>query len=277
MTPPDGLKTGTVVTEQIGTGGPVGESAARSLLAAAVWRARLAIFWERLWPALAVCATAIGLFLTLSWLGLWLWLPPLGRAIALLGMLALTVAALVPLGFLRIPGPSDGLRRLDRASGLQHRPATAMADALAVGAKDSYSLALWNAHVERSLRAARALKTGTPAPRLARRDPYALRALVLIACIATFFAAGGERWQRIAAAFDWHGVVVPANFRVDAWVMPPAYTGKPPIVLPGIHPGETAMQQPLEGPIAVPANSTLVVRETGKADFDVSVSGGVAP
>ena len=62
---------------------------------------------------------------------------------------------------------------------------------------------------------------------------------MLVACIATFFAAGGERWKRIAAAFDWQGVVLPANFRVDAWVTPPAYTGKPPIVLPGIHPGET--------------------------------------
>jgi hypothetical protein len=26
-------------------------------------------------------------------------------------------------------------------------------------------------------------------------------------------------------------VVLPANFRVDAWVTPPAYTGKPPIIL----------------------------------------------
>ena len=73
---------------------------------------------------------------------------------------------------------------------------------------------------------------------MAGRDPYALRALVLIACIATFVAAGGERWKRVAAAFDWQGVVLPANFRVDAWVTPPAYTGKPPIILAGIHPGE---------------------------------------
>ena len=38
---------------------------------------------------------------------------------------------------------------------------------------------------------------------VAARDPYALRALVLIACIATFVAARGERWKRIATAFDW--------------------------------------------------------------------------
>ncbi len=36
---------------------------------------------------------------------------------------------------------------------------------------------------------------------------------------------------RIAAAFDWNGVLAPANVRVDAWVTPPAYTGKPPVIL----------------------------------------------
>jgi hypothetical protein len=101
------------------------------------------------------------------------------------------------------------------------------------------------------------------------RDPYALRALVLIACIATFVAAGGERWKRIAAAFDWQGVVLPANFRVDAWVTPPAYTGKPPIILAGIHPGETARAADAAGePVTVPAGSTLVVRATGKLHLD---------
>jgi uncharacterized protein (TIGR02302 family) len=252
--------------------------AGRSVLEAALLRARLAIFWERLWPALAVFATVIGLFLTVSWLGLWLWLPPLGRATALIGFALLALAALVPLGYLRLPGVGDGLRRLDLLSGLRHRPATAIADELAGATKDPYSLALWNAHVERSLQAARALKSGTPAPRLARRDPYALRALVLIACVATFIAAGGERWKRIAVAFDWQGVTLPADFRVDAWVTPPPYTGRPPVVLPGIHPGEaaTAMTQ-LEGPLAVPVGSTLIVRSTGKLNLEVIATGGVTP
>ncbi len=220
------------------------------------------------------------LFLALSWLGLWLWLPPLGRAVGLLGFVVAIVAALVPFGLLRMPARARACAGSTAAAGLRHRPATAIADELAVTPKDPYSLALWNAHVERALAAARALKTGAPAPRVAWRDPYALRALVLIACIATFFAAGGERWKRVAAAFDWQGVVLPANFRVDAWVMPPAYTGKPPLVLPGIHPGETAQAQApgsAEGPIAVPVNSTLIVRSTGKLSLDVAATGGVTP
>jgi len=253
------------------------DAGSRTLLAAAVRRARWTILWERLWPALAAFATAIGLFLTLSWLGLWLWLPPLARAIGLVGFAAAVVAALVPLGLLRMPALSEGLRRLDRGSGLRHRPATAIADELAVTAKDPYSLALWKAHLARASLAARALKAGAPSPRVAWRDPYALRALVLLACVASFIAAGGERWKRIAAAFDWHGVVLPANFRVDAWVVPPPYTGKPPIVLPGIHPGEVAAQTPGEGPFSVPVNSTLIVRSTGDVALEVSGSGGLTP
>ena len=134
-------------------------------------RARWTIFWERLWPPLAALATAIGLFLALSWLGLWLWLPPLGRAAGLLALAAIAAAAAIPFGFLRMPGTADGLRRLDRGSGLRHRPATAITDELAVTPQDPYSLALWNAHVERALQAARALKAGSPSPRVAMRDP----------------------------------------------------------------------------------------------------------
>jgi uncharacterized protein (TIGR02302 family) len=250
--------------------------ATRALLEATLKRARWTIFWERLWPALTSLATAIGLFLALSWLGLWLWLPPLGRAAAVIACAALAIVAAWPFLFVRMPGARDALSRIDRGSGLPHRPATAITDDLAVTPKDPYSLALWNAHVERALAAARALKSGWPSPRVARRDPYALRALVLIACVATFFAAGGERWKRITAAFDWHGVVLPANFRVDAWVIPPTYTGKPPLILPGIHPGETAAL-PANGIVAVPVNSTLVVRSTGKVSLNVSGLGGVTP
>jgi uncharacterized protein (TIGR02302 family) len=252
------------------------DPAANTLLAAAIRRARWTIFWERLWPALATLATAIGIFVALSWLGLWLWLPPLGRAVAFAALALLTLASFIPFVGLRIPALRDGLRRLDRDSGLSHRPATTIADELAVTSKDPFSLALWNVHLERARQAARALKARAPSPRIAWRDPYAVRALVLIAAIATFVAAGGERWKRVAAAFDWHGVMLPADFRVDAWVMPPAYTGKAPVMLPGIHPGETMAAQSA-GPVSVPVNSTLVVRSTGKLNIDVSGTGGVTP
>ena len=95
------------------------------------------------------------LILALSWLGLWLWLPPLGRAAGVFAFFVLAVAATVPLFFVRVPSSFEGLRRLDSKSNLPHRPATAIADEIAPEAKDQFALALWRAHVERALLAAK--------------------------------------------------------------------------------------------------------------------------
>jgi uncharacterized protein (TIGR02302 family) len=251
------------------------DSDPRSLLGHALTRARWALFWERLWPALAAVATAVGLFLAVSWLGLWLWLPPHARAIGLFGFAVLTAAATAPLLFVRFPSQAEGLRRLDHVSGIAHRPATSLADEIATPRDDPWSIALWRAHVERMLKSAHALRPGLPTPRLAARDPMALRALVLILVIATFISAGGDRARRVAAAFDWQGVVAPKNFRLDAWVSPPTYTQKPPVILPGVRPGE--VQQAMQGAITVPAGSVLVVRASGNVNLDVAVNGGLAP
>ena len=172
---------------------PIDEPVGKNALARALTRARWTIFWERLWPALASIATVIGLFLAVSWLGLWLWLPPAGRAIGLGVFFLLTAAAFAPVLMLRVPSRIEGLRRLDRNSGLPHRPATAIADEIAAPTEDSYSVALRRAHFERALRAAKTLKAGAPMPRLALRDPLAVRVLVAVLGVATFFASGGDR------------------------------------------------------------------------------------
>jgi uncharacterized protein (TIGR02302 family) len=244
----------------------------RVLLARALKRACGSLLWERLWPALAMLATALGLFLAFSWAGLWLVLPPLARAIGMLLFVLVTAIAAAPLALLRLPSAADGLRRLDRSSGESHRPATAVADEIAANSHDPVAQALWRAHVERALMSARKLKAGWPQPRLALRDPMALRALVLILTVATYFAAGGDRLKRVTAAFDWHGMVAPANFRIDAWVTPPVYTGRPPVVLAGLRPGETPQSTT---PVAVPVGSKLVIRSTGNVRFDVLRKGGL--
>src|SRR5947209_20562627 len=97
---------------------PVHHPAGNDPLARALRRARWTIFWERLWPALASIATVIGLFLSVSWLGLWLWLPPAGRAIGLGAFLRLTAAAFSPVLMPRVPSRIDALRPPDRHSGL---------------------------------------------------------------------------------------------------------------------------------------------------------------
>jgi uncharacterized protein (TIGR02302 family) len=256
-----------------GHGWPV---SARLLLARAVQRARGSLLWERLWPALALLATALGIFLALSWAGLWIALPPLARAICLVLFLIVIAVASIPLLRLRVPNDHDGLRRLDSVSGAAHRPATAVADEIAANQHDPVAQALWRAHVERALLSARQLKAGWPQPKLSLRDPMALRALTFLLVVVTFFAAGGDRVKRITAAFDWHGVVTPANFRIDAWVTPPLYTGRPPVMLPGVRPGDSAQNKDLAAaPVSVPVGSQLVIRSTGNVSFDVARVGGL--
>ena len=228
--------------------------------------------WERLWPALAALATVAGLFLAFSWAGLWLALPPLARAIGLSVFVIAAVAAALPIVILRLPSIYDGLRRLDRSTGETHRPATAVADHIAANSQDPVAQALWRAHVEQALLSAQKFKAGWPTPQLSLRDPMAFRALVLILVVASFFAAGGERFKRITAAFDWHGVVAPANFRIDAWVTPPPYTGRPPVMLQGLRPGDIAQAGTA---VAVPTGSQLVIRATGKVSFDIVRRGGL--
>ena len=131
--------------------------------------------------------------------------------------------------------------------------------------------ALWQAQRERTLASIKRIRAGLPSPRLAIHDPWALRALVVVMLVATYVAAGDERALRVAAAFDWNGVLSPANVRVDAWVTPPIYTGKPPIILSAAN-KEAAI--PAAGPLPVPAGSTLIVRSSG-GSLDVVAGGGV--
>ncbi|MEA2940436.1 MAG: hypothetical protein QOD09_965 [Bradyrhizobium sp.] len=241
----------------------------RLRLAEALRRAKFAIAWERSWPHLARLLTVGGLFLVASWAGLWLALPSLARAIGLLLFAALALAALFPLLKFRWPSREAALSRLDRGTGIRHRPATALTDTLAT--QDPVALALWQAQRERTLASIKRIRAGLPSPRLTIHDPWALRALVAVMMVATFVAAGEERTARVAAAFDWNGVLSPANIRVDAWVTPPVYTGRPPVILSAANKDAAASDA---GPLPVPAGSTLIVRSSG-GGLDVVVGGGL--
>ena len=245
------------------------DAASRLQLVQALQRAKYAIAWERSWPHFARLLTVAGLFLAVSWAGLWLALPFVARAIGLGVFVLLALAALFPLVRFRWPSREAALSRLDRGTGIRHRPATALTDTLAT--QDPVALALWQAQRERTLASIKRIRAGLPSPRLVMHDPWALRALVAVLMLAAYIAAGDERRLRTEAAFDWNGVLSPANIRVDAWVTPPLYTGKPPIILSAAN-KEAAM--PGAGPLPVPAGSTLIVRSSG-GSLDVVVGGGV--
>ncbi len=247
------------------------DAVSRLQLTQALQRAKYAIAWERGWPHLARLLSVVGLFLAVSWAGLWLLLPFTARAIGLGLFVLLALGAVFPLLWFRWPRREEALSRLDRGAGIRHRPATALTDTLAT--QDPVALALWQAQRERTLASIKRIRAGLPSPRLAIHDPWALRALVVVLMVATYVAAGDERMLRTEAAFDWNGILAPANVRVDAWVTPPVYTGRPPIILSAAN-KEAAGPSAAAAPLPVPAGSTLIVRSSGGA-LDVVVGGSV--
>ncbi|GGE51146.1 TIGR02302 family protein [Agaricicola taiwanensis] len=236
-------------------------------------RARAVILWEAAWPRLALAGSILLLFIALSWFSLWQSLAPMGRIIGVALFALAFLYAAAPL--LRLVRPSDAraLARIDHASGHDHRPATALADHLATGEDDALTRAFWDMHRRKAEASAGRLTTGLPAPGLTARDPLALRFALLLAVIVGFFIAGDERGARIASAFDWKGATVAAvPPRLDAWVTPPPYTGRPPIYL------TAGTESTSEGSasLRVPAGSVVVARVSGGA-VDVATDGGLEP
>jgi len=247
---------------------PTEEDVLLKTIARAVQRAQLAIAWEGLWPSLARALTVAGLFLAASWAGVWMVVP---FALRIAGVAVFAIAglvALLPLIRFRWPGREQALRRLDLDSGIAHRPATTLTDTL--NSEDPVALALWSAQRARMRASLERIRARLPSPNLPRHDPWALRAAAILLLIATFIAAGDERRARLAQAFDWNGAFSGSPARIDAWIDPPPYTNRPPVVISGAQ--KTASD---EGPISVPAGSTLIVRASG-GSLDVNLSGGVA-
>ncbi len=180
-----------------------------------------ALFFERLWPRLWLVIGVALVFVMLSFLGIWPYLDPLAHELLLAAFAAAAVAAVVYA--VRIPWPTrdDAIRRIERRSGVPHRPATSYEDTLTSGASNATTSAIWQAHRERLARAIQRLKVGNPAPRTDRFDPWAVRGLLLVLLVRVALLATGSLGDRLAAAFRFgSGEQGPAS-RVDAWVTPP--------------------------------------------------------
>lgn len=215
--------------------------------------ARLAILFERVWPAIWPPLGVGGLFLLVALLDLPRLLPP-SVHMALLVLTGLAVAGLLARGLTGIAAPDEAAadRRLELASGLNHRPLSVLTDHPAH--EDAAGLTLWRAHVARAMRQVRRLRVGLPHPGLARRDRHALRGALVVALVAAFGIAGGDAPARLAYAFEPNlpGDPGPPSTELQAWITPPGYTGVAPVFL-----------NAKGGAVSVPSGSHLTVSVTG--------------
>ncbi|MBO0905663.1 TIGR02302 family protein [Jiella sonneratiae] len=220
------------------------------------------ILVERSWPAVLVLAATAALFLTLAWFGLFRLMPDVLRLVILA---VFGLAALAALGSLfvgkfraRLPSRAEVDARIEATSRLEHQPLRAQSERPA--SADPFAAALWREHQRRMEARLRHLSGGGPATRSERVDPIGLRAVVALLLVTAFAFSFGPGGGRIGDAFLRPEPAMAAGRRVDAWVTPPAYTGRAPIFL-------TAADTKT---VTVPENSKFSLRVSDGENVDVS-------
>ncbi len=223
-----------------------------------------ALFFERLWPRLWVLLGLGALLALLSLAGVFLSLSTSAHALVM-GLFALAaVAALVYAARAPWPTREEAIRRIERRSGVAHRPATSYEDTLTAFADNPDTKVLWQAHRQRLARAIQRLKVGSPSPRADRVDPFAVRALAVLLLVPAAGLATGSLYDRLSSAFRFGKAQAGIDTRVDAWVTPPAYTALPPTMLAdGSQQAAAQSKEDQAKLIEVPAKSVVTLRGTG--------------
>lgn len=216
---------------------------------------RAALTFERAWPRLLPVLVIAALYISAAWLGYFRLVPDWLRiATGVLFALA-ALFALVPLRGLRLPGHREIDDRIERANALPHRPVTTQSDRLARSG-DPFSDALWHEHQKRLAEGVGRLGAASPHTGIPRRDPLALRAIAGLLLVAAFAFSFGPGGGTIGDVFVRQHTATMVPPRIDAWVTPPAYSGRAPVFM-------TAEANRDTDRFNVPWGSAVTVRVTG--------------
>lgn len=200
------------------------------------------------WPGLAWAAS----FAVLALLGLWETIGDPWRAIYAAATLAaaiwLTRKGLTGFAWPRV---EDLARRVEEDSGISARPHEALLDTPPTD--DPIALQVWHEHQARMARRLESAKARRPKAAWADYDRWAFRGGLTLALCVSWFLAGPMARDRLGEAFSLTPIQVSGlDVSVDAWIDPPAYTGRAPIFLSA----ETRA-------VEVPAGSTFIARVAG--------------
>jgi len=238
-------------------------------IASLIAQTRAVIAWERFWGLAWKATLVAGAFLALS---LSDQLPRLGPGLhfAVLCLFVIGfLTTLSPLKNYRFPSEKDAIRRLEKSSGLKHRPLSALADkpALAEGNAD-----LWLRHLLQAAKSLQELKPERPKSPVPLQDPNAIRFAVLLALFIAAVAGSNDPLERVNRALvpNWFALTGGQDLTVEAWITPPDYTGYPPVFLSLDHPPDPI------APPSVPQGSHIKLHVTGVTGIAAASIGGTS-
>ena len=201
--------------------------------------------WNGIWPlqAVLVAMVALGISGLLPALGPWVHSAALVVVAAWLAWtLIRSRAAWIP------PSWREAERRLERDSGVDHRPLESLADQ-PLNPEDVGN-PLWLAHKRQLAARLNRLQPKPPRSAIARLDRFAFRAAAILVLFVAAGIAGQDAWHQLNRSLQpkfAQAADLPPIF--DIWIEPPEYTNEPPI-----------FAQPALDTLTVPAGSTVVAR-----------------
>jgi uncharacterized protein (TIGR02302 family) len=250
----------TAGEDRTGRKRPTGAFAQRPDLARRVaakrFFAKIVLLSEKIAPKTLWPLSIAAVFLALAWFGLYRQMPDFLRLGVVFVLVFSFIATLLPILRLKWPTDNDASRLLEDRNGLAHQPVGVQEDEPAFDTP--FSRTLWKEHQIRMAERIAALNAGLPKPDIARYDRLALRAVPALLLVTAFGFSYSNGAGTVADAFRSRPAVGPLNpdIRLDAWVTPPAYTGRAPIFL-------TGRDATNRDAVSVPQSSRLTIRMTG--------------
>lgn len=223
---------------------------------------RATMIAERVWPLLLPALLVVLAFLAVAWSGLLRTMPDWGRVATVAAFLFGFLASLYPLRFFAKPTRGEVDRRIEASNALLHTPVLVQQDRPSAASDDPFAQALWREHQRRMAARLAELHGDGLRTRVAERDPWALRAVVVLAAFAAFAFSFGPLGGRLGDAFRVPAALETIPPRIDAWVTPPDYTGAAPIFLS--DPSQAQAQS-----FSVPEKSVVTLRVTGGSGEEV--------
>ncbi len=220
----------------------------------------ISLLAERLWARLWAFFTVLMFFGALAVSGLIFKVGKTGHFALLIVFGALLLLTLFFVGRrFRLPRRAQVERRIERESGLKHRPLTMIHDKPEPGTPPA-AAKLWYRQQAEVQKLFTRLRVWRPRPRVHKQDKYGLRFAAIALLAVSLAIAQGQSLERFKAALRAPAVfqLPQTQIAMDVWIEPPEYTNAAPVFLATAQTGRTTAEE-----ARVPAGSVLKLRVGG--------------
>jgi uncharacterized protein (TIGR02302 family) len=233
------------------------------------------LLWENLWHRIHKPLLVVGVTVAVVASGALDWFPKWVGLVSLCLLVVAFLYSLKDLLGLKFAGRFAAMRRMEQHSTIGHRGLSSHGDDLVAEGRDEKTQSLWEEHKRRQLQALENVKLSPPKSAWRLFDPMALRVPVALAAFAALMLGSGDLISNTRNAMNFAPPVTAPPPSLDAWLKPPAYTGKQPILLTSAAMRDKLSTSP---DILIPENSSLSIRAVGSAKPRLAFySPGTAP